>query len=121
MADITWSDVTDTAPELATLAVNAQTLILDYVNSALNVTVFDGEEGPRTKAARVYLAAHLATMTTRANANASGPKTNASLGPQSKKYSEFKSDFASQYNATSYGMLYSLMVNTSSARGPIIL
>ena len=121
MAAITWLDVTGIAPELVSLSIDAQTLILNYVNEALDITVFDGEDGALVKALRVYLAAHIGTMTSRANSNKSGAVTDKSLGPQSTKWASNESKFAGQYGDTQYGVLYSTFVNTSSARGPILL
>jgi hypothetical protein len=61
MAAIDWADVVAVAPTATDVDALAQTLILDYVNITLAVARFDGEDGPTTKIARVYLAAHHAT------------------------------------------------------------
>jgi hypothetical protein len=65
MAAITWSDVTGVAEELAAPAtpIAAQTLFLAIVNGAgVAVNVFGGEAADLTKAARIFLAAHLDTL-----------------------------------------------------------
>ena len=62
MAAIVWADVEAVAPTATDVDVLAQGFILGYVNITLAVARFDGEEGPTTKLARVYLAAHHATM-----------------------------------------------------------
>jgi len=64
VAAIVWADVTAIAPELVSIKPAAQGIILAEVNTALDVTVFGklGEDSPKLKLARIYLAAHLASV-----------------------------------------------------------
>lgn len=62
MAAIAWSDVVAFAPQLASVDAGAQAVALAYVNATLQVDAFDGEAGPRTRIARILLAAHLGSL-----------------------------------------------------------
>jgi hypothetical protein len=124
MADITWSDVEDHAAELSSVSAGAQTNILAFVNATLDVTCVGGDAGedsPRVKLARVYLAAHLGTLALPGGAGgAGGPLTAESLGDEARSYGSFDMDPA--YLAmTGYGALYLSMIRTSAARSPIVL
>lgn len=119
MADIAWSDVIDHAAELSAVTAGAQANILAFVNAALDVATFDGEAGPRTKLARIYLAAHFATADVVSTGGA-GPLTAESLGDESRSYGSF-SLAAGTLASTGYGNSYLALVNTSAARGPILL
>lgn len=131
MADITWTDVTDLASELENWPDNAvdaasrtriRDLLLSYVNDAHLVSVFDGEEGSKTKLVRMLLAAHAATMLTRASSNEAGVVQSEALGPQSKSYAAISSALTPEgLQATQYGIQYVFMIQTSSARGARVL
>lgn len=62
MADITWQDVVDVAPKLANYSAGGQLKILALVNQDLSPADFGGVDDPRFTLARVYLAAHLGTL-----------------------------------------------------------
>lgn len=62
MAAIAWADVVGIAAEFATVSPIAQGFYLGFVNVELNVSMFGGEDAAKTKLARIYLAAHLATL-----------------------------------------------------------
>lgn len=118
MAAIGWSDVTNHAPELSSVAAGAQTDILSYVNDTHDVSVFlDGEDGHGLKLARIYLAAHLGTLLP---TNSSGGQIKSqSAGGLSRSYGPFIS--GSGLASTSYGVKYNDIVNASSARAPVII
>ena len=121
MADITWTNVTDHAPELATgTSAAAQADILAFVNAALDVACFDGEAGPKTKLTRVYLAAHFATLMGVSAGGAGGPVTAEKLGDESRSYGSFSMS-SSSLSSPGYGNAYSAMVETSAARAPMLL
>jgi hypothetical protein len=103
MADIEWTDVTAAAPELTDRVVTLeQTHILAYVNDeAFEPSAFGGEESNTLERARVYLAAHMATMGLRAGVP--GPITSSTGGKLSLTYATF--GLKSSYYATSYGVL----------------
>jgi len=115
MAAITWPDVTAAAPELATTAAQTQTDVLAFVIVALNVALYDGETGPRTRLARIYLAAHLATLP---RLGAGGPLVSESVESLSRSYAAPMSK--SKLATTSYGAAF-LALSPPAARGPQVL
>ena len=112
MAAIAWSDVSPLGAELANVQSSAQTLILGAVNTMLNVLMFDGESGPITKAARCYLAAHMAAL---AGLGAGGPLTTERSGELENQYAIPRGK--SEYLTTSYGRMYFQLIR-APARGP---
>lgn len=112
MAAITWADVVAHAAELSTFPVAAQNDILAWVNTHLNVTLFGGEDAAKTKLARVYLAAHTATMDKRGGA--AGPVVSSSAGGLSRSFASPPS--GSDLEATSYGSQYKMLLRTTVAR-----
>ncbi len=120
MAAIVWADVTGIAAELATVPVLAQTDLLAYVNTALAVGVFGGETSPKLRLARIYLAAHLATLLTTGGVKSAGPVTSETVGADSisRSYGGSGSDSRSEWELTAYGRQYASLVRTSSARWP---
>ncbi len=122
MASISWSDVTAHAPELSTVSAGAQTDILAHVNVALLVTEFGGEDAPKTKMARIYLAAHLATMAAQGAAGAAGPVQSESAGGLSRTYAVGAAALAGgDYETTSYGQAFRALARTTPARIPMLL
>lgn len=122
MAAITWPDVVAIAPELASLSVTAQTLILDHVNTALNVSVFGGEASPKLRLARVFLAAHYGTVATTGGAVLAGPVTAESAGGLSRSYATtFATDaFGGPWGSTAYGQSFAALLRSSPARLPVV-
>lgn len=116
MAAITWTDVTNHAPELSTVTAGAQTDVLAYVNAALSVSLFGDETSPRLKLCRVLLAAHLATL--EAQRNTSGPVTAAAAGGLSRSYGALAS--RSIAGTTGYGRAF-LASLPPAAFGPQVL
>jgi hypothetical protein len=119
MAAIIWSDVTDEAPELATgTSAGAQTLILAIVNGAgLNVSNFGGEASDLTKAARVFLAAHMATLARRRGV--SGAVSSQSEGGVSQSYANLANPRT--LDLTSYGnLLRGLALGTPARAGTLV-
>ncbi len=123
MAAILWTDVTALAPELATVGVPAQTIILEHVNSALAVDLWGGEEAVRLKMARSYLAAHFGAQVGAGGAAAAGPVVAESADGLSRSYANLFAMMGSDplYDATSYGRQYRLLVHTNPRlRGPFV-
>lgn len=117
MASIIWSDVTAFAPELAAVAAGAQTDLLAYVNGdGVAVDVFGGEDSPTTRLARIYLAAHVATVG-RFGAGA-GPLTSHSAGGLSRSFAQFSG--GGLIGTTGYGRLF-LQLARPGAVGPMVL
>ncbi len=115
MADIDWTDVTDHVSSLSTISVNAQTDILAYVNAHFDVDVLDGETGPTTKLARVYLASHLATLGKSVGSGAGvGPVTSEKGGRLARSYAALSATGA--LTDTAYGRLLKQVLRTTKAR-----
>ena len=114
---IAWSDVIVVAPELSTVPVALQNLILGYVNGSLNTDEF----GDKFVIAASFLAAHMATMALRGGLGASGgpigPVVSEYAGPVGKTYlNMFALWKGSQYyNFTVYGQEYAMIVSTLPA------
>lgn len=122
MAAILWSDVEAIAVELADVPIAAQTLYLDLANKFLNVNMFDGEDGPRVKLARIYLAAHFATLDRQRGTATAGPVISESRGGLSRSYANLfqTSNGPGLFGSTAYGMNYEALVRTSGARWPTV-
>jgi hypothetical protein len=112
MAAIVWTDVTAAAPQLTTVSATTQADILAFVNAALNLVVFDGESGPRTRLARINLAAHFAELE---RLGAGGPVIAESDGRLSRQYAMPPS--RSEFLTTSYGRAFWLLISPA-AFGP---
>lgn len=122
MAAITWTDVTDYAPELSIVSAGAQTLILNYVNTALDVSVFDGEDGPKTKFARVLLASHLGKLGSMGGMSVAGPVISETVGDISRAYANLVSVGAGMFSGSLYGDLFNQLVQTCpKARVPLVI
>lgn len=120
MSQITWTDVTDEAAELANgVSFNTQTVLLDYVNTKIRTDGLDGEAGRKTFLARVYLAAHMATLLKRRGI--AGTVTSQSAGPVSESLSLLTLPWLGVYSTTSYGVLYAMIVQSSAHRAGALL
>ena len=119
MADITWSNVTDHAAELSTVPYRQRLDLLTYVNSVLQVSLIDGEDGPKTKLTRIYLAAHMATAGAGASTGDDGPITSKKEGDVAITYAVPTT--ANAPDATAYGNMYLRLINTSALRAPVLL
>jgi len=119
---ITWDDVEDIAPELASLSEDAQTIILNYVNQALAVVEFGGEGSATLRLARIYMAAHYGTVTARGGTGPAGPVTSESAGGLSRSYGLVTSGGSGDEMATTgYGQAYMSLVRRSPARAGVAL
>lgn len=123
MAAIVWADVTERAPELAAVGLLAQTDYLAFVNVELNVTMFGGEDAPKLKSARIYLAAHMATLDRQRGSAIAGPVISESRGGLSRSYANMllPGSGGGLWAQTTYGQLYYALVRTSArARFPTV-
>jgi hypothetical protein len=117
MSAITWGNVTDQAAELATFTnTNAQTVLLAYANS---IIVVDGEDGKKTNLARVYWVAHVVTVLR--NRGMAGARTAQSSGGVSESFSPLQLSRIGEFGATSYGILYAMIVANSAVRAGKLL
>lgn len=124
MADILWASVLALAPELTTVNDQARAFILSYVNGpGVDPACFDGEAGPTTRLARIYLAAHMGAGVDKGAAGAAGgPVTSESAGGLSRSYSVGAvASSADQTGSTAYGRMFESLVKNSLARLPFVI
>lgn len=114
MAAITWSQVVLLAPELETLPSGTQDLILDYVNQTLPVGPWGGEDGPKIKLGRIYLAAHMGSLTA-SGTGGLGQITEVAEGDVITRFAEAAKN-ASSLDQTSYGQEFKRLGRTTSSR-----
>lgn len=122
MADITWAMVTAFAAELTVVPDSAQTDILAHVNTALKVDLFGGEDAPKTKLARIFLAAHYGQLSLDGAHGASGEIVGKSLGPMSVSYAS-SSPMGTDplWDKTTWGKQFRSLLRSSAARVPIVI
>lgn len=118
MAAITWTDVTDVAKELTTVSVGAQTAILLLVNDFLDVGTWGGEDSQKLKMGRVFLAAHIATLSAKRKGKA-GTVSSEAAGGLSRSYQSLAT--ATALSLTSYGDLYTMLAKSTAARAGLSL
>ena len=121
MSAITWEDdVLPIAPELVDVPTDAQTIILAYVNTALNPSMFTV---PSLRLARIYLAAHIGTNALpSAGGEVMGAVTSESVGDITRTYGAITAATnGSGFDTTSYGTLFTFLVRTSKARLPRVI
>lgn len=120
MAAIVWQDVVDEAPELAIgVSAGAQLALLDFANTRLVVSGFDGEAGRKTFLARVFWVAHTATMFKRRGQ--AGARTSQSAGGVSESFQLPTMTNLGPYSQTSYGILYASIAGSSAHRAGKLL
>ncbi len=115
---ITWTNVTDEAPELSTVSVAAQTALLDYVNTKIVVSGLDGEDGRKTFLARVYWAAHVATMLKRRGQT--GALTSQASNGVSESFAVYTLPQLGVFGSTGYGQLYAMIIGSSAHRAGLL-
>ena len=121
MAALAWSDVVNHAAALSPLDAEAQTDLLAYGNGVLVPNDFGGETGAPLKLARIYLAAHFATLAkSTASASVAGPVTSESGGGLSRSYGTVIGA-ASSLGETRYGRMFAALLARSPGRGPVVL
>lgn len=120
MASITWAEVEVFAPELSEVEDDAQDLILEYVNSILNVSVLGGESAPQLKLARIYLAAHFGTGVGTGDSD-DQEVASESMGGLTRSYVTSQTMSLGALNSTSYGRQYLQIVQQSVPRGPLVV
>lgn len=114
MSAIVWKEVTEMATELdGKLGVLAQNGILAIVNGYLNVAGWGGETSALLHQARIYLAAHYATLQIRRGV--SGSIQSQSMGGVSQAYAS-PIQSTSFLSTTSYGQLYLTLARTRGFR-----
>lgn len=122
MAAIQWTDVVAFAPQLSTVGVAEQNDILAHVNTAHKIDVFGGEDAQRLRMARIFLAAHIATLNSYGGTVLAGPVISETAGDISRSYALANAYITdgekNAWSATSYGQMYAMLIRTSAARMP---
>jgi hypothetical protein len=121
MASITWTDVTDIAPELTAdngVNIEAQNMILALVNERMNATEWGGESDPMLKLARIYLAAHFGTITMNQSAGA-GPVVAEAAGGLSRSYA-MPAPSDPLLGSTAWGKAYRSLLKASGIGAPVV-
>lgn len=124
MAAIDWDDVIAFDSSLTSVDDAAQDDILNHVNAHFDVGALDGEDGPDTRLARIYLAAHHGLGAVPGTGNSGGGAvTSESGGGLSVSYAV---DSASSSNTTAlgetvWGRKYLAITRTSLARVWVVL
>lgn len=113
---ISWDDVTAIATELEGFNSDAQQLILDFVNEMFDASLF---KPTQLKLARIYLAAHLATMSGQGGDMTAGPVISETVGGITRAYANVAT--GGQFVGSSYADALQLLLNTSCARLPRVI
>lgn len=119
MAAILWTDVSECFAELATAPLAMQMLALVTVNGGgLAADNFDGEAGTMTRTARIFLAAHIATLAMRRGQ--AGAISSQSEGGVSQSYGLSLAN-PRVLDLTSYGNLFRQLVMGTGARAGLLV
>lgn len=124
MAAIVWQQVVDFDASLEAVPEDAQTTILDHVNSALNLEAFDGEDGYRTRMARIFLAAHLGLGAVPGTSGAGGGAVTSESGGDGLSVTYAVSAAATTDGAlseTAWGRRYREIVRSSPAARVLVV
>lgn len=118
MAALIWADVVAYVSTLSTVDLIQQTDLLAWANKAF-AAVFDGEDGPRTRIARIYLIAHFASLPGAGDQRAGGAVTSQSRGGISQSYaSPIGGGGDPMWSSTQWGSRLELMLAGSKAVWP---
>lgn len=120
MADIDWPTIVAIIPSMSGVAVGAQTAYLSLVN-ALVSDEYGGDTDPRFLLARVYLAAHMATVDAQGATGGAGPIASDTGGGLSVTYASTVGMTNTVYDSTAYGRQYKAIQRRSPVRLPRLL
>lgn len=122
---IVWADVLEAFPATSPPAVSAllQTDILAYVNQVdltqLGLLFYGTTETAQTaRMAQIYLAAHIAFITSRASSGAAGPVASQAAGGLRRSYATLVTPTI--LGTTFYGQMYLQVLSNSLAHGPVV-
>lgn len=122
MTAILWSDVVAVSSPLSATVLSLQTDILELVNVGFAglPEVFDGEDGIKTRMARIYIACHFASLPGAGEQRAGGPVVSESRGGLSRSYANLSSmaHGNNTWSDTQWGRRYLQLRNGSKARWP---
>ncbi len=120
---IEWQDVVDMrgAASLADLDVDFQNTILAHVNTFFRVSEWGGEESPRLRLARLYLAAHHGALVYQGTSSTGGSVILESAGGVTRQYAAFSPAGSDPiYDMTTWGKLFR-QLSRGVSRGPQVL
>lgn len=121
---IAWSDVLEVLTAPITISATLQTDILAYVNQ-VDLTQLGQLSGGVTETvqtarmAQIYLAAHIAYITSRAASGVAGPVTSQAAGGLRRSYGMLVTPTI--LGTTFYGQQYLLILSMSLAHGPVVI
>jgi hypothetical protein len=118
--DVVMADVLAFAPELRCLSTPFWADALAYVNE-MDLSGSIGESPQVARVARIYLAAHLGTISKRAGSGAAGPVTDESAGNVHRSYAAATMATAYALGATMYGQQYLALTEMSLAAAPLVI
>lgn len=104
--DIKWGDVLALDSTLCDVPDELGSLITYHANNGLNAEVFGGEDAPLYRLARLYYAAHFATLTLRGANGAAGPVTQESVGGLMIQYANTGAAGSNVFALTSFGQAW---------------
>lgn len=113
---ITWANVVDIAPELATLPTTTQNAILGAVALLCECDTFE----EKCDLAQTYLAAHLGTIHAAAARGRVLPVTASKVGDVQRSYA-LPAGWRTTTQTTSYGQMYEfILARTLNAHLPLV-
>lgn len=113
---ITWADVVNIAPQLASVPLATQTAILDAVAILCDADTFDDKYDTASK----YLAAHLGTLYLGAVKGRVLPVDAEKVGEVSRHYA-LPTNWRSTIDTTSFGQMYQFILDrTLNAHMPLV-
>lgn len=118
MSAIVWSDVVSVVSTLSAVDPQQQTDILALANTWVNAAVFDGEDGITTRMARIYFAAHFASLPGAGSTAPAGPLIGQSRGGLSQQFQGLPQSSANEWLLTQWGRRYWQLLQGSRARWP---
>lgn|SRR5512139_287580 len=121
MAPIAWSDVVAVSSVLSAVDPLQQAELLAVVNGEMNTFLFGGEDAARTKLARIYFAAHFASLPGAGASAAAGPVVSESRGGLSRAYQAIGGGGGSgsdNWDDTQWGRRYKTLLSTSRGGWP---
>ena len=119
VANITKGDVVGVAAELSSVSDAVWAVWLPWANEFdLSQT---GATGATVTLARIYLAAHMVTMSKRGSSAAAGPLTGESAGGLRRSYGLVSMSGTGSFPLTRYGQLFLDLLDQSPVNGPFLI
>ncbi len=120
MASITWTEVVAIAPQLTAVGAGAQAEFTNYVNSALAILQYGGEDSFKLRMARLNLAAHLGEMWLRKGQASDVSSETVGVDSVATGYARLPQTLAGQTGLTSYGIEFDRLTSSTPSRLPMV-